>query len=189
MPSSVISTDFDAKASLVCSGPELAVDPSKPASFFTFLEQWGGEWMWSDITNEGSHMKWVVDAIKNGAAIWVPDCSYNCTLAPYISGAGWLVYCTACKRKLCGSFSEYSHKAGLYRGELLGLLVIHTLLTVLEEYYQIPPSSGKICCDNEGALYKTKEFRCRIPVGASQADIKRALDTQRQMRVENEADL
>ena len=80
-----------------------------------------------------------------------------------------------CKRKLRSSFSEYSHKAGSYRGELLELLAIHILLAALEEYYKIPPPAGKICCDNEGALYKSKEFRRRIPVRSSQADIKRAL--------------
>jgi len=120
-------------------------------------------------------MKWVVGAIQNGTAIWVTDGLYNRTLVPHISGAGWLIYCTDCKHKLCGSFSEYSHKAGSYRGELLGLLVIHILLAALEEYYKILPSSGKICCNNEGVLYKSKEFWRRIPVGASQADRKRAL--------------
>ena len=120
-------------------------------------------------------MKWVVDAIRNGTAIWVTDGSYNQTLAPHISGAGWLIYCTASKRKLCGSFLEYSHKAGSYCRELLGLMAIHILLAALEEYYKILPSSGKICCDNEGALYKSKEFWRRIPVGASQSAIKRAL--------------
>jgi len=120
-------------------------------------------------------MKWVVDAIQNGTAIWVTDGSYNCTLAPHISGAGWLIYCNYCKRKLCGSFFEYSHKAGSYRRELLGLLAIHTLLAALEEYNKIPPSSVKVCYNNEGALYKSKEFRRRIQVRASQADIKRAL--------------
>ena len=99
-------------------------------------------------------MKWVVEAIRNGTAIWVTDVLYNWTLAPHISRAGWLVYYTACKRKLCGSFLGYSYKARSYCGGLLRLLTIHILLAALEEYYKIPPSSGKICCDNERALYK-----------------------------------
>lgn len=36
---------------------------------------------------------------------------------------------------------------------------------------------GGICCDNEGALHKSSEFWKCIPVGASRADIKRALRT------------
>ena len=91
MPSSVICAGCDNSVSLVCSGPKLVVDPEQPQSFFTFLKHWGGEWMWTDVTNEGPHMKWVVDAIRNGTAIWVTDGSYNRTLAPHISGAGWLI--------------------------------------------------------------------------------------------------
>jgi hypothetical protein len=91
-----------------------------------------------------------------------------------VSGAGWLVYCIRRKRKLYGSFFEFSAKAGLYRGELLGLLAIHTLIRALEAYYLVGKTEGKLCCDNQGALHKSKEIRRRIPVGASQADIKRA---------------
>ena len=91
-----------------------------------------------------------------------------------MSGAGWLVYCTKRKRKLYGSFFERSPKAGSYRGELLGLLAIHTLIAALEQFYSLPATTNKVCCDNQGALYKSKQRRRRIPVGASQADIKRA---------------
>ena len=139
-----------------------------------FLRGWGGEWMWSNVRNEGPNLRWVVRAISNGTAVWVTDGSYNRSVAPYTSGAGWLVYCTATKLKMSGHFYERSQKAGSYRAELLGLLAIHILLAALEEYYKIPPSTGKICCDNQGALYKSKEVRRRIPVGSSQADIKRA---------------
>ena len=38
----------------------------------------------------------------------------------------------------------------------------------------LPLTKGKVCCDNQGALHKSEEVRRRIPVGASQADIKRA---------------
>lgn len=50
-------------------------------------------------------------------------------------------------------------------------------MATLEQYYEIAPHRGKICCDNKGALYKpSREFRRHIiPFGASQADIKRAL--------------
>jgi len=85
MPGSVVCADYGTTASLVCSGPKLAVDPEQPSSFFAFLKQWGGDWMWSDVTNEGPHMKWVVDAIRNGTAIWVTDESYNRTLAPILA--------------------------------------------------------------------------------------------------------
>ena len=57
--------------------------------------------------------------------MWVTDGSYNRELAPSVSGAGWVLYCTHCGKKLFGSFAEFSPKAGSYCAELLGLLAIH----------------------------------------------------------------
>jgi len=155
-------------------GPSLATSPAKPDDFLSFLTEWGGEWMWRNVQNEGRNLKWVVEAMQNGTAIWVTDGSYNREIAPKVSGAGWLVYCTRRQRKLFGSFFEFSANAGSYRGELLGLLAIHTLIAAIEAYYSLGETKGKLCCDNQGALHKSKERRRRIPVGASQADIKRA---------------
>ena len=115
--------------------------------------------MWSNVRNKGPNLQWVVRSITNGTALWVTDGSYNRTVAPHISGVGWLIYCTETGLKMSGHFYERSQKAGSYRAELLGLLAIHTLLAALEEFYAIPPSKGKICCDNQGALYKSKEVR------------------------------
>ena len=173
-PCSVVRGNNDNFITLHNYGPSLKGPVNKPDSFMQFLRGWGGEWMWSNVRNEGPNLRWVVKAISNGTAVWVTDGSYNKKIAPHTSGAGWLVYCTATKLKMSGHFYERSQKADSYRAELLGLLAIHILLAALEEYYKIPPSTGKICCDNTGALYKSKEVRRRIPVGSSQADIKRA---------------
>ena len=131
--------------------------------------------MWSGIVNEGADLRWVLQAIENGSGIWVTDGSYNKKIAPLISGAGWVFYCTVQEKKLYGTFYEFSTKAGSYRAELLGLLAIHVLMSALESFYNLKPSTAKICCDNSGALFKAKEYRRRIPTGASQADIKRVL--------------
>jgi len=48
-------------------------------------------------------------------------------------------------------------------------------MATFEEYFKLGGSSAKICCDNQGALYKSKELRQRIPMGASQVDIKHML--------------
>jgi len=172
-PCSVTQLDGDS-IQFHSKGPSLAVGPTQPSDFLSFLQQWGGEWMWENVHNEGQNLAWVVDAMTNGTAIWVTDGSYHRDAAPQVSGAGWLVYCTKRKRKLYGSFFERSPKAGSYRGELLGLLAIHTLIAALEQFYSLPATTNKVCCDNQGALYKSKQRRRRIPVGASQADIKRA---------------
>ena len=161
--------------SLLSHGPVLKEGPTKPDNFFAFLKTWKGAWMWNNIVNEGVDLCWVVDALKNGTAIWVTDGSFNRPIAPLVSGAGWIMYCTTTKQKLYGSFFERSPKAGSYRGELLGLLAIHTLVAAIESFFKITIASGKICCDNMGALFKSKEYRRRIPTGAAEADIKRSL--------------
>ena len=57
------------------------------------------------------------------------------------------------KRILCGSFSyEVSPKAGSYRGELLGLVVIHTFINGISTFYKLEQPSRKICCKNLAAL-------------------------------------
>jgi len=75
-------------------GPPLALSPAEPDDFLSFLKDWGGEWMWRNVHNERQNLKWVVEAMQEGTAIWVTDGSYNREVAPKVSGAGWLVYCT-----------------------------------------------------------------------------------------------
>jgi hypothetical protein len=75
-----------------------------------------------------------------------------------------------------GSFCEVNAAAGSYRGELLGLLVIHVfVLTVCEFYGCNEGSRGLVACDNLGGLNKSKERRKKIPSGAKHADILRSL--------------
>ena len=174
VPCSVETIDSNA-VRLHSIGPSLCDGPPDPSKFFDFLSSWGGEWMWSNVKNDDTDMRWVLQAIRNGSGIWCTDGSYNRPIAPHVSGAGWVFYCTVQRKKLQGSFYEFSPSAGSYRGELLGLLAIHILMAALEEYFQLDGHTAKICCDNQGALFKSSELRRRIPTGASQADIKRVL--------------
>ncbi len=156
-------------------GPDLAGDPRPADVFWKYLHSWGGGWMWEEVINEGCDLNWVVDSLRNGTAICVTDGSYNEALNPYACGAGWVIYCTKTKLRLRGSFFELSADADSYRAEALGLLALHTLLAAFQLFYEFTAASVKLCCDNESALYKSRERRRRIPTGASQADIWRAL--------------
>ena len=129
--------------------------------------------MWSDVQDDYPDLRWVLQAIKNGSGIWCTDGSYNRT--PPVSGAGWVFYCTVQRKKLQGSFYKFSTRAGSYRRELLGLLAIYILMAAFAEYFKLEGFSAKICYDNQGDFYKSKELRQRIPTGASQADIKHVL--------------
>ena len=75
--------------------------------------------MWTNVVNEGGDLQWVVDAMANGTATWVTDGSYNRKVAPLVSGAGWIVYCSHTKQKMHGSF--------LNAPLTLGLLVVTSL--------------------------------------------------------------
>ena len=62
-----------------------------------------------------------------------------------------------------------------HRGELLGLVALHTLVWGVITFYKLEAAKGVIACDNEGALYKSSYRPLRIKNGAKQADLLRAL--------------
>ena len=131
VPASV-RLDPAGRAQLRSTGPPFASGGGDPPGSPTFCAHGGGVWMWKEVVNEGGDLDWVVTAMRGGTGIWVTDGSYNKKVAPRVSGAGWVFYCTTAKKKLYGSFFERSPRAGSYRGELLGLLAIHTLAAALE---------------------------------------------------------
>ena len=131
--------------------------------------------MWTDIVNEGRDLTWVNEDLQDGSAILVSDGSYNPELAPALCGAGWLIYCPRTKRRLMGYFYETGPASNAYRAESLGLLALHTLLCALETHFAIEIPSVKLCCDGQGALYKSRDLGKRVPVGTKHADIFRAL--------------
>jgi hypothetical protein len=67
--------------------------------------------------------------------------------------------------------------ASAYRGELLGLIALHTLLHRIVAYYKICLASGKIVCDSKLALNKASQKRRRVRTGMAQADLFCALRT------------
>lgn len=145
-------------------------------SFWNFVKQWGGEWMWESIyTPHG--LDAVVEAVVEGSAVYVTDGSYSRKIRSDVDGAGWVVYCK--KRKkivLKGSFYEWNGTAGSYRGELVGLLSVHLLTLAVEQFYDLPEGQrGLVACDNLGGLNKSKERRRKIPSSAKHADVLRVL--------------
>ena len=80
---------------------------------------------------------------------------------------------------LRANFYERSKSASSYRGELLGLVALHTLLLALAWFYDLGTVTPKICCDNMSALRQSSWRRHRIKTGASQADVPRVIRTIR----------
>ncbi len=92
-----------------------------------------------------------------------------------VSGAGWVIVCTKTRRTLEGSFYEWANLASSYQGELLGLVVIHTLILETATYYNLSRLMGTICCNSKLALNKSRrEARC-VRASTKQADLFRSL--------------
>lgn len=145
-------------------------------SFWTFLRDWGGDWMWDDVQLVFG-IDALVDALSSGSAILVTDGSYSRHIRADIDGAGWLVYCTTRKKIILkATFYEQCLQAGSYRGELCGLLAVHLLVLAVEQFYELPAGPrGLVACDNLGGLNKSKERRRKISPSTKHADILRAL--------------
>ena len=108
----------------------------------------------------------------------VTDGSYMKHMAPKVSGTGWIIQDRATGKKVKGSLAEWSHLAGSYRGEMLGMLAVRVFPLAIEEYYQQASRAAegnKVSCDNKGALF-TFDKKCkRVPAASSNADVRRAL--------------
>ena len=131
--------------------------------------------MWEVVNGESDDLLWLAEALCQGTSIWTTDGSYDRKRAPRVSGAGWIICDKATRKVLRGNFYEVSRSASSYRGELLGLLALHTLALAVVEFYGIEQATGVMRCDNDPALIKSKSNRRRVRSGASQADILRAL--------------
>jgi hypothetical protein len=98
--------------------------------------------MWEHAKDEESDMSWVRDAMVNGTLLAVTDSSYGRERAKDVSRSGWILLCTASRQTLWGSFYEISPKAGSFRGELLGLVAIHTLALAVAQFFHLDCVSG-----------------------------------------------
>ncbi len=66
---------------------------------------------------------------------------------------------------------EISPKAGSFRGELLGLVAIHTLALAVVQFFHLDCVSGKNCCDNIATLNQSSKVRQRVQVGIKHSDL------------------
>jgi hypothetical protein len=158
-------------------GPPLASLSVTKESFWVHLRSMGGDWMWEHIVEGDVDVGWIRDALANGTFLAVTDGSYDRQAAPMVSGSGWIIVCTACKRTLRGSFFEVSQSAGSYRGELLGLVAIHTFATAIAQYFSLLTLLGTISCDNLAALYQSRKNRKRVGIGVKHSDLHRTIRT------------
>jgi hypothetical protein len=119
-------------------------------------------------------VRWIRNALVNGTLIGVTDRSYDRIKASMVNGAGWGLTYTASHQIIHGSFYEISPKAGSYRGELLGLVAIHTFILAIAKFYSLEVVSAKICCNNIAALNQSSKSRKRVCPGIKHSDLHQA---------------
>jgi ribonuclease HI len=143
--------------------------------FWEAMQAGGGHWMWDYVSDKESDPLWLKEALKQGSAILATDGSYSRTKGPHVSGAGWVIACRKTHRLLKGSFYENSRDASPYRGELLGLVALHTIILQICKYYNLQLVRGKIICNSKLALNQSSKQYRRVSAGTPQADLFRAL--------------
>lgn len=162
--------------SLGATGPPLIEHTADSFdSFWDRLYSWGGEWMWEQVQLYAP-LACIAQAFCDVTAICVTDGSYQKHVNPTLSGAGcWLIYCLGSDQILVtGSFVEDHVRAGSYRGEVLGMLAIHLFSLAIKNHFSLDSTSfGKVCCDNNGAIYRSQQWKKRIAPGVANADLLR----------------
>ncbi len=144
----------------------------KAHTFWEGLYQGGGTWMWDYMSDPTSEPSWLLLALERGTAVLATDGSYDRKRGPNVSGAGWVIACLRLDNILKGSFFEFSSNASSYKGELLGLVAIHTLVLHACRFYQPTTVTGKIICNSKSALYKSSDKgHRRIHPWVAQADL------------------
>ena len=135
--------------------------------------QLGMKWMWDGVDNptQTDDKTWLVDGMKDNTIVWCTDGLYHRKLAPKVSGAGWMAYCTKTDNKMTGNSLEISDDAGSYRGKQLGLYMIHHLILSLCMFYNIENWHTTVNCDNQSAINMPEINLRRIQPGSSCADI------------------
>jgi hypothetical protein len=131
--------------------------------------------MWDYVSDKESDPLWLKEGLEQGSAILATDGSYSRIKGPHVSRAGWVIARRKTHRLLKGSFYENSRDASQYRGELLGLVALHTIILQICKYYNLQLVRGKIICDSKLALNQSSKQYRRVSAGTPQVDLFRAL--------------
>jgi hypothetical protein len=127
--------------------------------------------MWQDIQWNGDD-NWIAEAIQDGTCIVVTDGSYMKTLYPDIHSAAFVFECKRVRGRLWGLFPEVSRNSCSYRGELMGLLVVHLILQFVNEVNEGLSRKVTIYSDCLGARDKVEHLpSSRIPTGCAHSDL------------------
>jgi len=145
--------------------------PQPTQDLWGVLRRWKRTWIWDNLQWVGED-DWLALAISDDSCIAVTDGSYMRHLHERVNSAAVVIECTKGRGRLWCSFTETSRAACSYRGELLGLMVIHLLLLAVNEVNPDLAGSVHIYSDCLGALRKVQNLPpSRVPSRLAHADI------------------
>jgi hypothetical protein len=137
--------------------------------------------MWEYIQEEEMDVTWISTPLADTSFISVTDGLHDRDRASMVSGSGWVICCSKSRKLLRCSFFKISPKAGSYRGELLGLVALHTLIVAVALFFELKVVTGKICCDNFSMLGQSSKTRKRVSMGIKHSDLHQSIQTMRCM--------
>ena len=115
----------------------------------------------------------MAEAIRDNTLVAVTDGSYMKELYPTMNSCAFIFECTKKRGQMTGAFPEQTAEAGLYRGELNGLLVaMHLILHSINKTAQDLTGSVHIYSDCLRALNKVQNLPPhRIPLKCRHSDV------------------
>ena len=115
---------------------------------------------------------WFAQANADNSQVVVTKGSYIKEHYPELCTAAIVLECTKGRGRLIGAFAEASAAANVYRGEFLGLMVVHLLLLVVKTVSPGLSRSATIysdCLGTLGCVAKLPSYR--IPSRCQHSDI------------------
>ena len=127
--------------------------PPGPETIQDVFKLWGCTWLWKNIWWQGE-LDWLVQSIQQGDCMVVADGSYMPEIRTDLCSTAFFFECKAGRGRVVGSLADFNTAANAYRGELLGLMAVHLVLTGIARLY--PNLSGKVevYSDCAGAINK-----------------------------------
>jgi hypothetical protein len=134
---------------LLSTAPSVILTPV-PSLFLEVLQSWGNIWLWEHMSVSGG-VAWLDKSISKGTLVAVTDGSYIRELFPNLCSVAFVLECSKGRGRVVGLFSEALLVANAYRGELIGLIVIHLILLSINKICRTLAGSIEIVSDCLGA--------------------------------------